>query len=369
MKGIDWPRCPGKDVLRRRALLAAAVLACLVAAWLWYVPEQERWERRVAELCGDAVPPAEVRSLIGNNTGDFRAGRDSEVGDSSRLTECRVGDIDIQVARLAHEDSGHAPLLRAFDGQGLPVPLGNGWTGYHTGAHTAVALECAGTAASVIVETSITRSAPSDDPQTRLQQAGFTTAVAERAARTWDCETVLGEPLTAVALPTTEELYEPVAEAAGTCAGLPVDGDDRVASVWETATDPDALWETCFLGTATGVPMYELRAYYGPSAQRKLLEYTDRYSARRPHEADTDAGPLGFYRGQAEGMNDAELWGSATCGGRRALFEVTVARDPRDGLGEPDTLWWSSHHISQALLSDFAQQAVERHDCTGLALP
>jgi hypothetical protein len=364
----------------------------LAAAWYWWTPWGKDWrlERRIESLCGGVLDAQQMLDLAEERRPDTDVD-DIDEGADGRWEECRVGDINIRVADIPDKAEDvrliALPHLDRHDG-GLVAPLGSGWSGYITrDATVTVALPCTGGPRRHIVvemEASVLgdweRDSPKDvdDPDGRLRLAQTAADTAVRAAEEWDCQTTSGRRLTHVPRPVPWEDSAMPAQADGTCAGLPFHQDDRVATVWETVTDGNALIEHCFLGHQNGARTYRLDAHYGPSAQAARADYAGLYGSDPSLTGLTpDTAPAGRLP-----FDQAGLWASARCPGtsQRALYEISLIDIDSEEIGlderedDEEITWWNEGwaeegRMAPEALAAFAQQSADRHGCTDLRLP
>ena len=122
-----------------------------------------------------------------------------------------------------------------------------------------------------------------DTPANRPAYVRIATGTATKAAKAYGRVTHLGHrSIRTVGLPVTEEEFEPLTEASGTCAGVPP--TSGVTTARETAR-AGAPVETCLLGDdGLGNHRYALQAYFGAyAAQFKANHQEEGTTTRLPH--------------------------------------------------------------------------------------
>ncbi|MFD5500211.1 hypothetical protein ACFWJS_10880 [Streptomyces sp. NPDC127061] len=338
--------------MRRIALYVALPLVLLLAAgYSWYrmsdTGKRWRYEDRLATYCEGLIPAAESAALTSYSIDPGLPGDRTGGADDNRWDECGVADTRLLVALIPHDAvrnrriSGEPlSLLRDGSSDHLPVAVGGGWQGHTDFRDTGIVLNCTNRPASLVVTVSADESHENAEETRRI--ARLATATAERAAERWSCDAPHGSRVPTV--PVRPDSPVP-GNTTGTCAGVPVPGDDSVDWHRETTAPGTALLETCALGEtkARDEELYWFGAAFGPYAQRLRT---------------SDDGDSGGYRGDA-GTDRHSAWASAACGkGPRALFTVNdteYAAPPRGYL--------------RTALRAFAERAAQRHGCTDLKLP
>ncbi|MEU2129788.1 hypothetical protein [Streptomyces sp. NPDC018352] len=338
--------------MRRIALYAALPLVVLLAVgYGWYrvsdTGERWRYENRLATYCEGLLPAAESAALTSYSIDPgLPADRTGGAGDN-RWSECAVADTRLLVALIPYDavrnrNLSGEPLSMLRDGSSdhLPVAIGGGWQGYTDFRDTGIVLNCTDRPASLVVAVSADES--HENARETRQIARLATVTAERAAKRWSCNAPHGAGVPPI--PLQPDRPEP-GNATGTCAGVPVPGDDSVHWHRETTAAGAALVETCAFGEtkARDEELYWFGAAFGPYAQRLRT---------------SDDDESGGYHGDA-GADRHSAWASAECGtGPRALFTVN------------DTEYAAPPHgYLRTALRAFAERAARRHGCTDLRLP
>jgi hypothetical protein len=135
----------------------------------------------------------------------------------------------------------HASFARVSNGGLLSVPVGHGWSGLFSTddtlgasgeATTTLALACGKDSEksstggqrvqglAVTVDTDLGTNLAT--PPTRPDYVRIATSAATKAAKAYGCATDLGErTIQTIGLPVTEEEFEPLSNASGTCAAVP----------------------------------------------------------------------------------------------------------------------------------------------------
>ncbi|MFF9627151.1 hypothetical protein [Streptomyces griseosporeus] len=356
------------------AVTAAALLAGGGVFWLY-----GQNDRELARACDGMLAVADVRAVLGDGRLDVET--DSGTGrDSCEVTAegGRSTTVEIVDATRAGEPGlgglrDPLPDLGGSSARGLPVPVGNGWSGLFAAgddqdgkATVTLALTCARSTTKtatgkpvtgLVVSVRTELGATLDDPANRPAYTRIATGTAAKAADAYGCETRLGaHRVRAVGLPVTREEYEPLTGATGTCAGVPA--APGVTTARETARAAAPV-ERCLLGDdGYADERYTLEARFGPYAARERAYYAERRYDSDPTPADAPKGRLN---------DDAGYWASAACpgdGGERALFLVqrTHLRDaPRPTAAE-------QAYARQALRA-FAERAAKAHGCAAPTVP
>ncbi|MGW1408416.1 hypothetical protein [Streptomyces sp. NPDC002403] len=337
--------------MRRIALYAVVPLVLVLAAgYGWYrmsdTGKRWRYEERLATYCEGLLPVAESAALTSYSIDPGLPGDRTGGADDDRWDECGVADTRLLVALIPHDAVRNRSLsgdplsmLRNGESDHLPVAVGGGWRGYTDFRDTGVVLNCTNRPVSLVVAV---RADESHENSTETRQiARLATATAERAADRWSCDAPHGTGVPPI--PTSADSPTP-GNATGTCAGIPVPGDDSVDWHRETTAPGNALLETCALGEtkARDEELYWFGAAFGPYAQRLRT---------------ADDGP-GSYHGDA-GTDRHSAWASAACGtGPRAVFTANDTEYAAPSRG----------YLRTALRA-FAERAAQRHRCTDLKLP
>jgi hypothetical protein len=344
---------PGR---RKRLRIAALVVAgALVATggFLWLYGANDR---DLDRACDGMLSVPDVRAVLGDDHLDVSDEPGEGVdtctvnGAGSGGGEVRVSIVDTTNAGRTQED--FLPTLPNAGDDTLPVPIGHGWSGVlgadasdEREATTTLLLTCdrrgAKSAApeGLLITVETKHDAPLDDPANRPDYVRVATGTAKEAATAYGCRTDLGRPVHTVGLPVTEEEFEPLAGATGTCAGVPGyaaaagtahagAGADAGETARETARD-GAPREVCLLGEdGTGTDRYSLDAYYGPYAAELRADWREQEARGYGDGAPDDAaaGKLDMYG------TDTGVWASAECPGAREDGEAGEdAKDREDG--------------------------------------
>ncbi|WP_405720200.1 hypothetical protein [Streptomyces sp. NBC_00046] len=337
--------------MRRIALYAALPLVLLLAAgYGWYrmsdTGRQWRYEDRLATYCEGLLPVAESAALTSYSIDPGLPGDSTGGMDHDRWNVCGVADTRLMVALIPYDAirnphvSG-APLSRLRVGSSghLPVAIGGGWQGHTDFRDTGIVLDCTNRPASLVVSVSADES--HENARETRQIARLATVTAERAAERWSCKAPHGAGVPPIPLPSE---FPARGNSSGTCAGVPVPGDDSVDWHRETTAAGTALLEICALGEtkARNEELYWFEASFGPYAQ-----------SLRTSDDETSG-----YHDDA-GADRHSAWASAECGtGPRALFAVNDTEYAAPTRG----------YLRTALRA-FAERAAQRHGCTDLKLP
>ncbi|MFF1376303.1 hypothetical protein [Streptomyces sp. NPDC058308] len=425
MARLTWGTRAGRVVLSSCGALVA--LALIAGGYYWWGGPHERSVARqvLDEACRGVLPAQELRAVLGD--GPYRSGpgrsglRDAgrpeehdrgeirqESCSVSRDTEHHAGhptrdasvDVDVQQVpehatdgtsadRPADLPRGFGPLYPTVSTDLPPAALGHGWHGLFSteesngsssgdgSATVAVLLECARDGGGLLVTVGVQEEDVTlDDPRRRTAYARIATATAAKAAGKWGCDADLGEAPRTVALPVNRDEDVPLADASGTCRGVPGRGG-RISRAWESASSGGPVEVCVVAGGRTGVPLltpldeadrYHLVAYYGPYAETQRLDYREhqgRY-AEKPGPGEAAAGRL------AGGGH----WASATCrgGGGPALFTVrddVADRSEYDARGRRHATKPSASDLAyeRAALREFAERSARAHGCGAPKLP
>ncbi|MFG2904097.1 hypothetical protein ACGF13_03370 [Kitasatospora sp. NPDC048286] len=339
---------------RWRLPVAAAVGLVLVAGAVFYLGGgYDRWQdgRSLAGLCHGSVDTAEVEDLLGV---DRARGKDAKAPEG--LAGCSVdnagnpgnGFLDVRIDRSQERADGALHRLgrdRPNLSTTMVMPLGHGRRGVldlqgRIGATAVVALDCPAPNSPGLLIT--VGAVPADgnyvldDPARRARFARVAARAADGAARVWGCTAPSGPQITEV---PSDTRYVKVADGAatGTCAGLS-------GTTNESAADPDALIEDCFLYAGQDAPRFRLGAYYPPFAD--VLPAVADYPVTGP-----------------AGAKDDVAWATATCpGGTTALFTVATVFDGNH-TAAPDPA------LEKDALRTFAARSAQRHGCSAPQLP
>ncbi|MFH8612254.1 hypothetical protein ACH4D5_32700 [Streptomyces sp. NPDC018029] len=444
--GLTWRTRTGRAVLSSCGALVALALAAGGFYW-WGGPHERRVAQRVLdEACEGVLPSREMRDVLGDGPFETGPGRvdvrsahraSDSAGDGEkdvrRTVTCSVsgdgtsvaggagGEAEVEVTvqsvpqrrgdgtaaeagadRDAGRGYGEGPLYPEPETELPPVGLGGGWRGlFSTGESftsdsdgdnwgTAVTLlDCAGDRGGLLVTVAAQdEDVTLDDPRRRTAVARIATATAAKASAKWGCDAEVGKPPRTVALPVNAEESVPLADASGTCRGVPGRGG-RLSRAWESASSgapvevcvvagegPDLPGTRTETGTGTGtgtgaadeVRRYHLVAFYGPYAEAERLAHQERHGeyTEKPVPGEAPAGRL------AGGGH----WATAACrdGSGPALFTVRdeeAWHGDRSGTYGKDRAKPSTADLAyeRAALAEFARHSARAHGCEAPALP
>ncbi|MEU8955111.1 hypothetical protein AB0C93_12490 [Streptomyces sp. NPDC048518] len=410
--------------------LGALVALALVAGgyYWWGGPRERRAAQQVLDgACDGVLPSREMRDVLGD--GPYKSGpgrldlraarRDGEssrirtvtcdvTGDGVRVAGGGTNEAEVEVTvqsvpRRGDDVTGddgreeigpdEDPLYPRLSPELPPVGLGGGWrglfttgesltdrpgTGTRAGAATTVTLlDCAhGRGGLLVTVDAKDDDVTLDDPKRRTAFARIATATAAKAARKWGCDAELGSPPRSVALPVNVDESVPLADASGTCRGVP--GRARqVSRAWESRSAGGPV-EVCVVagerpelpgpGSPFGVRGYHLVASYGPYAETERRAYAQRYGrySEKPGPGEAPAGRL----------EDGGQWASAACrdGSGPALFTVrddaAWNRDRSRTYDERRTKPSAADRAyERAALAEFARHSARTHGCEAPRLP
>ncbi|ATL31380.1 hypothetical protein [Streptomyces formicae] len=419
MARLTWETKAGRIALSSCGALVALALVAGGYYW-WGGPHERRVAQRVLdEACRGVLPSDEMRAVLGEGPYESGPGRSgavdtdqAEEGDESgiRRVSCAVRrdeehgaghptheasvavtvrsvperkPADTAADRVSERPRAYEPLPPLLTDDLPPAALGHGWRGvFSTGegfqhrsggiaATTSVLLDCARDRGGLLVTVDVREEDVTlDDPGRRTTYARVATATAARASQKWGCDAPLGKPPRTVALPVNADEDVPLADASGTCRGLPARGS-QVSRAWEGARSGGPV-EVCVLGGGgSGTPgaggfadsadearRYQLVAYYGPYAQDARVDQQVRHGRYSEDPVPGDA-PSGRLAGGGR-------WTSAACrdGGGPALFTVrpSDAADGDDKRHEPKV---SAGDVAyeRAALKEFARRSAAAHGC------
>ncbi|WP_030232793.1 hypothetical protein [Streptomyces sp. NRRL S-350] len=336
---------------RWRLPVAAALGLPLAAGAVFYLGGgYDRWQdgRSLAGLCHGSLDTAEVKEFLGVDRmrGEDAVSPDGPAACSVVNPEHTGGFLSV---KTGWGQQGSAQALaalrrdRADLATTMAAPLGYGRRGVldlqeDDGAVAVLPLDCPGQGGKELLVTvkGLPRTGGLDDAAQRARFARIAARTADGAARVWGCTAPSGPDITDVPADTRYRKV-PAGQAAGTCSGL--DG-----TTGETAADPNAPVEDCFLYDAGDSPRFRLGAYYPPFADAlpKVAHY-----------------PVAG----ASGSRDGLLWATASCpGGGTALYTVDTVDDGKR-TATPDPAAQGS------ALRTFATRSAERHGCAAPQLP
>jgi hypothetical protein len=336
-------------------IVLVVVLALLGGGYAWY--EHFAPAARLGKACGGLLPVDDMLAATGA-TSRF-GGRDLRLSShpfdgSASVSEpeglpvtCRANGIVVAVETSADNDK---PFLsdnasaEDENGSALPVPLGQGWSGYLTeedGRVTvSVLLDCEnwGPERGSGVLVSLDASVDGIGGAERARFARIATRTAAKAAGKAECDAAPGSRIER-AEGTSVVSRVRVSQARGTCAGT-----GSQATVTETPARTSPV-EACLLGNAL-----RLTAAYGPFGN------VDHVNGRGPYAGfDEPAGGEGLV-----------VWATATCAGAQgtALYTATPARGSnRSFVSRPLT---GREHAD---LKRFATRSAARQHCGTPVLP
>ncbi|MFH8410544.1 hypothetical protein ACH4FX_38085 [Streptomyces sp. NPDC018019] len=347
------------DLARGKAFRVVAVLLAVLAVAagaIFATGTYDRWRdgRAVSRACEGIVAQGELKEFLGV---DGRLTSDRDWASSDRADrKCVIYAPD-------GEKEGHA-WLKVTLGQGRPSqqlltdlgrnesysvtafvsPIGNGWRGVFGNFSTpddraTVVMPCGGKAAEDLVVNLQAQprnrgAGKSDERRARFARIATQTAV--KAAEEVGCKAPPGREIERV--PDVPPLVSmtPRGKATGTCAGIN-------APVLESAADPLAPIEDCFVLDEKGEPSFRLAAYYGPFVQNGRVDTSVR--------GDTFTAPAGH--------SDGVYWTSTSCPkqGGTAFYTAETLRTS-GAFTKPDSA------VQQAALAHFAKRSAQAHGCS-----
>lgn len=296
--------------VRRTAGWTAAAVA-VAGGYFWLSGGYDAWrhDRALDTVCDGDLAAGQVRALF-PDVELVSSGREDADGEWS----CDANTADVERDGRAHVGVGieraDGSALRP-DGDGGAVPLGHGWTGsFDFGGDRGRAVVRHGVASVLVdcgkgsgdgllatADARLTRGGDFRDSGARVRLVAVLTETVTAYAERTGCEARTGSPVKAVPVPV-DRPAEPVAEAAGTCAGLV---DPAAARAWGVRTVAEhprtpAPVETCRLGGPDGTPLYGFTALYGPFARYEERQArTDRAGTPRLAAVCPGAGATALY--------------------------------------------------------------------------
>lgn len=277
---------PRKLLTRRKRWLAIALIVVVaVPGFLYLSGIYDRWQdgRSLSHACRGTVDTTEVRELLGTDRihGEpYTYFRDS-ITAPGRIDRCLVKNPDGGGRLIVSLDwnansSGSlfaAGRMESEHDTGMAVPIGHGWGGVidrrqPDGPDIAILdMPCSNMRSNpkkvdliVTLQASSGNGKPITGDTQRARFARTATKTAVNAAKAWNCKANVGDSIDRV---SKESAHVDVAagHASGTCKGID-------SGVWESAADPDAPIEDCYLlaTKAKGTAQTRLGAYYGPFA-------------------------------------------------------------------------------------------------------
>ncbi|MGW1842221.1 hypothetical protein [Streptomyces sp. NPDC001966] len=359
-----------------RAIVALVAAAVVVAGYLQVHGDFQRWsdESALDGACDGLLDRNVVRGVLGAGAVEV----ESEASGAG-LVGCEVGVHDggtVEIRVLDTPQTGKRPDS-LFTGApwAFAVPVGHGWTGLfgadpgddaeadlfsaaeYEDVTTSLVLKCTGTrsAKGLYVSVTTTGSTSLDDPAERPELTRIATSTASRASKARHCGAELGKPVSSLGLPVTEDDYEPLGTADGTCSGIPAAHGMAIAT--ETARG-GAPHETCLLGDADRRRRYRLEADFGPYAQQQLF-----LAKQRSFMGAPDSGTPAHQRDPGGRMS----WTTAECPDGRALFTLQPWADARERLDYPRSD--ADLAYERAALRAFAERSAKGHGCSAPATP
>ncbi|MFB7215240.1 hypothetical protein [Streptomyces sp. NPDC056255] len=359
-----------------RAVVALVAAAVVVAGYLQVHGDFQRWsdESALDGACDGLLDRNVVRGVLGTGAVEIENERRG-VG----LVGCEVhvyGGGAVKISILDTSQAGQYPNSLFTGPQAVfAVPVGHGWSGLfgsgwkdvekadlfsateYEDVTTSLVLKCTGTRSpkSLYVSVTTTGDASLDDPAERPGFTRIATSTASRVSKARHCEAELGKPVSSLDLPVTEDDYEPLGTAGGTCSGIPAAHGMAIAT--ETARG-GAPHETCLLADADHRRRYKLEADFGPYAQEQLF-----LAAQSSFEGAPDSGTPAHQRDPGGRMS----WTSAKCPDGRALFTLQPWADARERLDYPRSN--TDLAYERAALRAFAERSAKGHGCSAPATP
>ncbi|MCX5113134.1 hypothetical protein OOK13_32665 [Streptomyces sp. NBC_00378] len=364
-----------------RAVVALVAAAVVVAGYLQVHGDFQRWsdESALDGACDGLLDRNVLRGVLG--AGAVEAENERR---GAGLVGCEVdvhdgGTVEIRILDIPQTgkrpDSLFTGAPRAF-----AVPVGHGWTGLfgadpgddaeadlfsaaeYEDVTTSLVLKCTGTRSpkSLYVSVTTTGDASLDDPAERPGFTRIATSTASRVSKARHCGAELGKPVSSLGLPVSEDDYEPLGTADGTCSGIPAAHGMAIAT--ETARG-GAPHETCLLADADHRTRYELEADFGPYAQQQLVLAAEDSYEDTPNTDTPDADTPAHQRDPGGRMS----WTSAKCPDGRALFTLQPSADARERLDYPRSD--ADLAYERAALRAFAERSAKGHGCSAPATP
>jgi hypothetical protein len=364
-----------------RTVIALAATAAGVLGYLDVHGDFQRWSDNSAldGACDGLLDRDVVRGVLGAGEVEVK-GENEDYARAYRglIAGCRVevdggGSAEVRIRDTAYVEENVASLYKSSVSDVLSVPVGYGWSGLfgadpeepkgYLGSQgdedvtVSLVLDCAESSKlkslSVTVETSL-RDATLDDPANRPEYARIATSTAANASKKQGCEAKLGKPVRRLGLPVTEDEYQPLRTADGTCSGIFTAKEVTLA----TETDRgDAPYEVCRLSDADTSTRYFLKGQFGPYAQEAYADYQEFDYGRSRPSPDIAA------RQRAAG--GPVSWTSAKCPDGPALFTLEVAAD--EDKDRKETASTPGPAYERAALRAFAERAAKAHGCSAPA--
>ncbi|WAL98594.1 hypothetical protein [Streptomyces sp. Je 1-369] len=418
---LTWRTRTGRAVLSSCGALVA--LALIAGGYYWWGgPREHRAAQQVLdEACDGVLPSREVRDVLGDGPFEKGPGRvdvllaaeDSDrardegrtvtctvtgdgvpvAGDNTNEAEVQVTvqsvprrrDADFGVDRASVREGGRDRRYPRPAAELPPAGLGGGWRGLFTtaesegdtdrsdrhGATVVTLLECARDRGGLLVTVDAKdEDVTLDDPRRRAAFARVATGTAAKASGKWGCDARLGEPPRTVALPVNADESVRLADASGTCRGVPGRGG-QLSRAWESASSGSPV-EVCVVAgerpelpgprSSDEAPRYHLVASYGPYADSERLDYERRHGeySEKPGPGDAAAGRL----------VGGGRWASAVCrdGSGPALFTVRdegAWREDRSPTYDKHRAKPSAADLAyeRTALEEFARRSARAHGC------
>ncbi|MEV5198487.1 hypothetical protein [Streptomyces sp. NPDC053720] len=359
-----------------RSVVALFAVAVAVAGYLQVHGDFQRWsdESALDGACDGLLDRNVVRGALGTGAVEI----ENEIRGAG-LVGCEVHVYDggaVEIRVLDTPQTGRRPESLFTDSQrAFAVPVGHGWTGLfgarakgdatadlfsaaeYEDATTSLVLKCTGTSSAKGLYISVTTDggASLDDPAERPQFTRIATSIASRASKARHCGAELGKPVSSLDLPVTEDDYEPLGTAEGTCSGIPAAHGMAIAT--ETARG-GAPHETCLLADADHRTRYELEADFGPYAQQQLF-----LASENSFEGTPDSDTPAHQRDRGGRMS----WTSATCPDGPALFTLRPSADGGERRKYPGSD--ADLAYERAALRAFAERSAKGHGCSAPVTP
>ncbi|MFF0010289.1 hypothetical protein [Streptomyces sp. NPDC005374] len=364
-------------VTRRIILRTALALAVTVAGVLGYLDvhgDFQRWSDNSAldGACDGLLDRDVVRGVLGSGEVEVH-----DRGDGDLVAKCQVdvdggGSAEVSVLDTASVAGSRDSLYRANLSDVVSVPVGHGWSGLFGAdmedpkdsfdsptehATTSLVLDCVESSQvdglSVTVRTKL-RDATLDNPANRPQYARIATSTAARVSEKLGCGAKIGKDVRRLGLPVSEDEYEPLRTAGGTCSGIPTARGVSVATETDRGGAP---YEICRLADADVSTRYILSARFGPYAQEAYADYQERSYGEGMPSPDIPS--------QQRDADGPVSWSTAKCPDGVALFTLQAAGDR--GVDRKDTAESPGFAYERAALGAFAERSAEAHRCSAPA--
>lgn len=363
-----------RNVLRAVVALVAAAVA--VAGYLQVHGDFQRWsdESALDGACDGLLDRNVVRGVLGAGAVEIENERRG-----AGLVRCEVhvyGGGAVEIRILDTSQAGQYPDSLFTGSQAVfAVPVGHGWSGLfgagredveredlfsateYENVTTSLVLKCTGTRGPESLYVSVTTKGGTslDDPAERPEFTRIATSTASRVSKVRNCGAELGKSVSSLGLPVTEDEYEPLGTADGTCSGIPAAHGMAIAT--ETARG-GAPHERCLLADADHRTRYKLEAYFGTYAQQQLF-----LAAEDSFEGTPDSDTPAHQRDPGGRMS----WTSAKCPDGQALFTLQPWADGGQRRKYPRSD--ADLAYERAALRAFAERSAKGHGCSAPATP